>query len=240
MVRFLAQYIVIHRKQTLNLSLLGITDLLNTQKESNMPIVYVTTNNINGKKYLGKCCHKKTFYLGSGVALKSAIKKYGKENFTREIICEVDTLEEASEVERKLSVLWNVVDDLSWYNLKPGGDGGSLKGRNISEETKQKISRNRKGKLSQLGTLNNFYGKKHTNEWKENHSKLLKGREGNQGEQHASSKIVIFTNLLGQSFRVKGIRQFCRDNNISFSNVIWRLRNNKDIPTKCGWKVMYD
>ena len=52
--------------------------------------IYVTTNKINGKKYIGK--HQTSDlndnYLGSGILLKQAIKKYGKKKFReRNIIC---------------------------------------------------------------------------------------------------------------------------------------------------------
>ena len=55
--------------------------------------VYMTTNNINGMKYIGmhKSDDMNDNYLGSGVALHKAIKQYGKENFTRIIL---DTAED--------------------------------------------------------------------------------------------------------------------------------------------------
>lgn len=49
--------------------------------------VYLWTNNLNGKKYLGS--HKGTEedgYIGSGKIFKRAIKRYGFKNFTREIL----------------------------------------------------------------------------------------------------------------------------------------------------------
>ena len=51
--------------------------------------IYKTTNLVNGKIYVGKHEFSKdkrlnSSYLGSGVALKRAIIKYGKENFNRE------------------------------------------------------------------------------------------------------------------------------------------------------------
>jgi hypothetical protein len=49
-------------------------------------IIYCTTNKINGKKYIGSHNKRKLNYLGSGTDLKQAIKKYGKENFTRQIL----------------------------------------------------------------------------------------------------------------------------------------------------------
>ena len=48
--------------------------------------VYLTTNTINNKKYIGMCknTHRDN-YLGSGKVLKQGIDKKGKENFTRGI-----------------------------------------------------------------------------------------------------------------------------------------------------------
>ena len=50
--------------------------------------VYCTTNMINGKKYIGqrKFYGNWKSYLGSGLLLTKAIKKYKRDNFTKEII----------------------------------------------------------------------------------------------------------------------------------------------------------
>ena len=53
--------------------------------------IYLTTNLVNGKIYIGKhefSKHKKvnSTYLGSGELFKRAVKKYGKENFKRKIL----------------------------------------------------------------------------------------------------------------------------------------------------------
>ena len=39
-------------------------------------IIYLTTNLINGKQYIGKDRHSNPHYLGGGVLLKEDIKKY--------------------------------------------------------------------------------------------------------------------------------------------------------------------
>ena len=62
-------------------------------KEKTYNFVYKTTNLINGKYYFGKHSTNNLDdgYLGSGTALLFAIDKYGKENFSRKIICFYDT-----------------------------------------------------------------------------------------------------------------------------------------------------
>ena len=58
--------------------------------------IYKTTNNINGKIYVGQK-HSSIFlgnkYLGSGKRLKDAIKCYGREHFTVELVEEVSQKE---------------------------------------------------------------------------------------------------------------------------------------------------
>lgn len=55
--------------------------------------VYKITNTLNNKMYVGR--HTATSlnnaYYGSGIAIKKAIKKYGKEFFTKDILCVCDT-----------------------------------------------------------------------------------------------------------------------------------------------------
>lgn len=111
-------------------------------------LIYKITNNINGKIYIGK--HKtqdlNDGYMGSGIAIKNAIKKYGVENFTKEILFDVygedlmNFLEEAIVDEAFIAR-----DDT--YNLDLGGRGcgtfgnKSKLGQKDSLETKQKKSK---------------------------------------------------------------------------------------------------
>jgi len=86
--------------------------------------IYRTTNIINGKYYIG--VHNtndiEDGYLGSGVLLQRAIKKYGIGNFKREIIKHFNTSEEA--FNNEISVVnESVVNDDNSYNLSLGGDG---------------------------------------------------------------------------------------------------------------------
>ena len=100
-------------------------------------IIYKITNNINNKFYIGK--HKTNNihdkYMGSGILIKRAVKKYGIENFTKTIIMVCDDEELCNEQEERI-VDEFLVEDEQCYNLRTGGCGGS---DYCSEETKAKI-----------------------------------------------------------------------------------------------------
>ena len=107
--------------------------------------IYITTNMINGKKYLGQKkfdCRWKS-YLGSGKAFKKAVQKYGRENFQRNIVTICRSAEELNKAERELSEFLNVVESEDWYNEVYGG--GAMSGYKVSEISK------RKNALSHIG-----------------------------------------------------------------------------------------
>lgn len=89
-----------------------------------MYIVYKTTNVINRKFYVGVHNGKNDDYLGSGKLIKSAIEKYGRENFIRETILSCETSEEAYELEA-LIVDEEFTARKDTYNLCYGGYGYS-------------------------------------------------------------------------------------------------------------------
>lgn len=87
--------------------------------------IYLTTNKINGKQYLGQ--HKgeiNNSYLGSGIYLSKAIKKYGKENFSKQILKICQTRDEADYWEKFYIEQYNAVENTNFYNLQEGGTGG--------------------------------------------------------------------------------------------------------------------
>lgn len=91
--------------------------------------IYVTTNHINGKKYIGQRKYDKQGkwkeYLGSGIILSRAIKKYGKENFSKQIIEECKTKEELNLKEKYWINHFDAVNSDNFYNIADGGDGGN-------------------------------------------------------------------------------------------------------------------
>lgn len=87
-------------------------------------IVYKTTNTVNNKIYVGLHSTNKIEdnYLGSGFILKSALKKYGKDKFSREVLYIYHTRQEARTKEAQI-VDKEFCDRLDTYNLTIGGMG---------------------------------------------------------------------------------------------------------------------
>ena len=102
--------------------------------------VYKTTNQINGKFYIGvHDLNRSGNYLGSGKRLLQAIKKYGRENFKQKILASFEIKNEAFDAEAEI-VTRDLVRDRMCYNMALGGKGGALrKGTNNSNEHNEKI-----------------------------------------------------------------------------------------------------
>lgn len=108
--------------------------------------IYITTNLINGKKYIGqrKLTNGWTYYFGSGKLIKMAIKKYGKENFKRNIVEYGYSQEELNNLEIKWINKYNAVENNEFYNLADGGKSGNKLAYMTDEEMneyKEKLSR---------------------------------------------------------------------------------------------------
>lgn len=108
-------------------------------------IIYKISNNINNKIYIGQTTKtlKKRWsdhYWGNRTVISKAIRKYGRENFNIEIIDKANSLDELNLLEQKYIKEFNSLSP-NGYNLDTGG-----KNRNLSEETKLKISLSKKGK----------------------------------------------------------------------------------------------
>lgn len=109
-------------------------------------IVYKTTNTINGKVYIGQDKNNSPNYLGSGNLIKRAIKKYGKENFLKEILCTCNTIDELNEKERFYINEYSSTNKKIGYNIAVGGTNGVMLNRNHSEKTKMKMRQSALGK----------------------------------------------------------------------------------------------
>jgi hypothetical protein len=115
-------------------------------------IVYITTNLINGKKYIGSDSNNNPNYLGSGVSFAKAVKKYGKQNFKKQILAEVDNYDLMRELEIYYIQYFNAHKSKLFYNRsdKGHGQGGGERhwnfGKSLPESTKSKKSESMTGK----------------------------------------------------------------------------------------------
>lgn len=115
-------------------------------------------------KYIGKHYGElDDAYLGSGTLLKKDILKYGKEYFTKSILCVSENDLENSEKEKQFIALYNAVSNPLFYNIHEGGCGGNTTA-GYSPEEKEALRR----KLSEVnrGKNNGMYGKHHSEQTK--------------------------------------------------------------------------
>lgn len=177
-----------------------------------MGYIYLRTNKINGKKYVGQAVDiKQREYTWNtishhyaGKAIDAARAKYGIDNFVFEIIKECED-EKLNYWERYYIKKLNTKVPYG-YNLTDGGDGTS--GFSLSEETKKKISDANKGKQSWMK------GKHHSEETRkkmsEIHSKVVLQIDKNTNEIIAEfPSLKQITRVLGFSFG--GISKCCQN-----------------------------
>lgn len=145
-------------------------------------IIYKTTNLINNKFYIGKDKNNNPLYLGSGKILKSAIRKYGIENFKKEILEICNSIKEMNERE----IFWII--ELSaiekGYNIATGGDGG-----NTIENHPNKLEISKKHSewmLENNPTRGRKKSEEEINNWKKSYGDKYKGENSpNYGSKHS-------------------------------------------------------
>ena len=104
--------------------------------------VYLTTNLINGKQYIGDHstndlnCSNTKYYLGGGRPyFKNALKEYRRKNFKKEILEFFPTKKEAFDAQEKYIIQYNTLTP-DGYNISP--KGGHQNRGGISKETSKK------------------------------------------------------------------------------------------------------
>lgn len=101
---------------------------------------YKITNNINQHFYYGVHCTDdlNDGYMGSGKRLHYAYKKYGMENFNKEILKFFDTVQEAYEYEAEV-VNETLVKEPNCYNIQQGGKGWNTNGQAVVKDKNGKM-----------------------------------------------------------------------------------------------------
>lgn len=172
--------------------------------------IYITTNKINGKKYIGQKAldRKWKIYLGSGTYLKNAIKKYGKESFNREIVAVVDSKEKMNELEIEFIKNYNAVESNDYYNIAIGGSCATA-GIHWSEESRQKLSDSRTGmtgiSFSEKGKQNMSEAHKGLKHSEETKRKIGLGNKGKiiSAKQKEQLSIVHKNKIISEATRKK-------------------------------------
>lgn len=171
--------------------------------------IYKITNLINNKIYIGQhvTTNVNDDYMGSGDHIKNAIKKYGIENFKKEIIAECSSFDEMNDLEKEL-VNQDFVNNPNTYNHAIGGSYGwknCLKYK--SEEEIYEIRKNAGDTIINLmkdpeyrklhaEKISNglkeagfdprtFLGKTHSNETKRKMSETHKRNDHQKGEKNS-------------------------------------------------------
>lgn len=146
-------------------------------------VIYKTTNLVNGKQYIGRDSRNRNGYLGSGSLLKKAMRKYGKENFKKEILEVCSSHEELIERESYWLNYYDAGNNPDFYNMhnlsagsgkgQPRGCRGEkhyLYGKSIPPETRKKMGESRSGERNPMygirGEKNPNYGRKPSDETK--------------------------------------------------------------------------
>lgn len=159
---------------------------INSKKKYDFSCIYLWTNLINGKKYVGQA---QSFYnrmsqykLGYfNNYMKHAIKKYGIDNF------DISILERDIDVEMFDNREQYWMDYYESYNMEYGYNicqcAGTTRGYRHTEESRKKMSQavsqrmqDPKERAKVQGKNNGMYGKKHDDKWKKGHSEWLKNR----------------------------------------------------------------
>ena len=155
-------------------------------------VIYKITNQINGKSYVGQTTTSLSQRMAShryaDSVIGNAIRKYGWENFSVEVLEECDTKEELNERE----IFWIAALNCktpNGYNRSDGGDGPT--GYVCSDETRAKLSAAGKGKKkspehrAKIGAGNR--GKKQTPEAK---AKISAARRGKSTTPETKAKLI--------------------------------------------------
>ena len=150
--------------------------------------VYLTTNNVNGKQYIGQHISE-TFdknYKGSGKLIRQAFKKYGKRNFSTIILEECNSQEELNKKEKDWILYYKADESNNFYNISNGGAsgfGGLVGDKNPAKRpsVRQKMSENH----CDVSKENNpNYGKKMSDEQRQKISQSRIQRKIAVGEKN--------------------------------------------------------
>jgi hypothetical protein len=201
--------------------------------------IYKITNLINNKIYVGK--HKspkppfENGYLGSGKQIIAAIKKYGIDNFKKEVLHYCNDAREMAVKESEI-VTEDFVKRLDTYNMHKGGNGGfdHINNDPVKRKEVTELAAKRNKELGLGGTK---YWTKDSIERMQAHSwgnKIKAGWSPNNWEKMSAEEREVVRNKISKASTGSGNSQYGR---IWISNILTkevkRITISDTIPE--GW-----
>lgn len=225
-------------------------------------IFYKTTNLVNGKVYYGvhKTENLNDGYLGSGVAIKAAIKKYGRCEFIRETIRLFEDRESMYAYEREF-VTKEIVGLETTYNQTIGGFGGFSHIDNYGDKNPMKDPDVVRKCVESHIKNNGYKTDKHKTASKHNLQKACDVNLGKKRPEHSDfmksqmqqhwknnresirdslSSYFCLTSPSGVEYRTNRLQEFCKDNNLPYTT-IWSISVTGVAPKRGkskGWNCM--
>ncbi|MGD9725356.1 MAG: GIY-YIG nuclease family protein [Nitrospira sp.] len=185
--------------------------------------IYVITNKLNGKQYVGQTVvslsarWKRHCWPSGNMAISRAIQKHGRKNFKIELLQECGTQEELDDAEVYWATKLNTFAKHG-YNMRAGRGRGkmaedtkkkisaALTGRKLSEDHKQQLSKSHKGLSCALSTKRKL-------------SDLYRGRRlsdlAYEMARLSNAKTYVITSPSGDEITVTNMREHCRANDLS-------------------------
>lgn len=191
--------------------------------------IYRITNLISGKTYIGQhkfSLDKNDGYMGSGRLIKQAFKKYGEENFKKEIL-EVALSKFEVNILEKYYIAKERTKGKAEYNIANGGEG-PMCGKLHSPEVCTKMSKAAIGKYcgknnpmyGRRGKDNPNFGKHHSPETCKKISEAMSGKN--------SPSYLHFTEEMNQDLLILSVTAFCKKYKVSV-NTYYRHKKERGI-----------
>lgn len=202
-------------------------------------IVYKTTHIPTGKFYIGRHVTENLFdeYLGSGVKISRMVKKYGTQEFSKEILKLCSSPDEMIQIE--IEEIRKVFQEELCLNLMIG-DPRFTGGVEFSDETKKKMSESKKKthntievrkKLSEVQKARSEQIKAHntrihkgktiSDEMKQKQSLALSGEKNPRAKEWK----IYFENG-DDPIIVKGVKQWCNENGLKYISLYMKVKRN--------------
>lgn len=226
-------------------------------------LIYKLTNLSNGKLYFGQTINTwEQRKRGYDTSIKSdhnnqrivnALRKYGWEGFSVEIIDKASTIEELNALEEHYIAKHNTT--VNGYNVTPGGDNRECteamrevyleswdneeRRAAASERMKEQNERTKdtRGENISLGLKDYYKEFKKTDEFWEKNAKLQKSKEEWRAKNPVmSTRKFILEHRDGEEIEVVDLKAWCRDpDRPDYANLMGNYKRQKGWAK--GWKI---